>query len=363
MRTPLKAVVAAALVLALIACPGRARAARAAIAADCPSDPQWAHDLCFAINASIDVLTAKLQAVLKVVEAIARAIEAVANLIDDILRLLRSHGKYKLHGSLSLDDVQRLVSELLPHMPNAMAELSTAFQNPDKVQEWLMQQWKAWEGDMPGAFREVHRQLLHGWTEESPDTYKKSLAVDFADPGALLRTLTEDLLRAVPEDARKAAERLLRSLTDPAHALVDEEGFLEKNLLDVAARHLLPLDDAKADPEKFRRTVRDLFDALSLQRARTDVHQTIRTIAEFETNVEKRMSKGDLTLEEYMNYTLQASIMSARAAAQTAEMTRIVADRTVEASTPPPAPTSALSEASAALSGSLAEDFKPREQP
>jgi len=359
MRTPLRTPVVALLVLALIAYPPPARAA----GADCPDDPQWAHDMCFAINASLQILEAKLQAVLKVIEAVAKAIEAVANLIDNILRLLRSRGRYRLHGFLNLDAVHRLVNELLPHMPKAMAELSAAFQNPDKIQEWLMQQWKAWEGDMPGAFREVHRQLLKGWTEESPDTYKKSLAVDFAAPGALLRTLTEDLLRAVPEDAREAAERLLRSLTDPAGALVDEEGFLEKTLLDVAARHLLPLDDAKADPEKFRRAVRDLFDALSLQRARTDVHQTIRTVAEFETNVEKRMSKGDLTLEEYMNYTLQAVIMAARASAQTAEMTRIVAERTVEASTPPPAPSSALSEASAVLSGSLAEDFKPREQP
>jgi len=357
MRTPLRTPVVALLVLALIAYPPPARAD------DCPSDPQWARDLCVGIKASIDAATAEIKAVLKVIEAVAKAIEAVANLIDNILRLLRSRGRYRLHGFLNLDAVHRLVNELLPHMPKAMAELSAAFQNPDKIQEWLMQQWKAWEGDMPGAFREVHRQLLKGWTEESPDTYKKSLAVDFAAPGALLRTLTEDLLRAVPEDAREAAERLLRSLTDPAGALVDEEGFLEKTLLDVAARHLLPLDDAKADPEKFRRAVRDLFDALSLQRARTDVHQTIRTVAEFETNVEKRMSKGDLTLEEYMNYTLQAVIMAARASAQTAEMTRIVAERTVEASTPPPAPSSALSEASAVLSGSLAEDFKPREQP
>jgi hypothetical protein len=40
-----------------------------------------------------------------------------------------------------------------------------------------------------------------------------------------------------------------------------------------------------------------------------------------------------------------------------------LAERAVEASTPPPPPSSALSEASAVLSGSLAEDFKPREQP
>ncbi|GEM_PF-2093606 len=360
MRPPLKSVVAALLVLALVAYPPPPAYAQSDA---CPSEPPWARDLCVSIESSLSALLAEFRVVIQVIQAVSRAIEEVARIIDTLLQIVRSRGRYRLRGFLSLDAVHRLVQELLPHMPNAMAELSRAFQNPDLIHEWFMQQQKTWAGKMPQLFRTVHAQLVHGWSEESPDVYRKSLAVHFADPAAILQTLTQDLLQAVPEEFREIAQRYFRSLTDPAHSLVEQEKFLEETLLDVAVRHLLPLGDPKVDPEKFRRAVRDLFDAMSLQRARTDIHQTVRTVAIFESQAEKRMSQGDLTLEEYINYSLQANLMSARASAQTAEMTRILADRIIEASTPPPPLESPESDASGFLSQSLAEDFSPRERP